>query len=250
MNDYLSKPINRKELMRCLSRWIANAGAHAEVSISQPDQQKDLRFPGIDVGEALERLGISAPVFYRILRQFAKDQRKTVKDLERAIQTEDPPKVKLLAHSIAGAGGNIGAAKLRRIAIKLEQDAEQGVMEKFEALFAQLTEAFNEVTGSIDTMDLNGDAGVVDRGEQLRPALDKAQLPRLLEKLETSLQEMDPVGADEVIAALAAWEAQESLETAKTELIDRVSDLEYDQALETLQRIKTILENEKRETRK
>jgi hypothetical protein len=61
---------------------------------------------------------------------------------------------------------------------------------------------------------------------------------------------MDPVGADEVVTALTTWEAWEPLVTAKTELIAQVSDLEYDQALETLQRIKAALEHEKGETQK
>ena len=246
MNDYLSKPIHRLELMRCLNRWLT-AGQTPSIpqqSAAEQDPQAGLDLPGIDVAEALDRLGISPGAYQRVLKAFPGGQQQTVADLGQALQTGDLARVKLLAHSLAGAGGNIGAGRLRRAARKLEQTAEQGASAQFGQLFAQLTEAFNEVTGSIDTLKAREGDLPAEPGE-VRPSADNADriLP-LLDRLEKSLAAMDPVSAEDQTALLALWDASGDLAVLRDELLARVNDLEFEQALVALQNLKEELHKE------
>jgi signal transduction histidine kinase/DNA-binding response OmpR family regulator/HPt (histidine-containing phosphotransfer) domain-containing protein len=247
MNDYLSKPINRKALMGCLSRWVGGGDAAPGPEAGRPGE---LDLPGIDAAEALDRLGISSEAYLRILSEFPKGQRHTLKDLEEARKAADFSKVRMIAHSLSGAGGNIGANRLKKVAKALERASDQRKMKEVAALIESLREALEEVTNAIGTVIRpgRGGSGELEPSRKASPTpmnVGSQEVSGFLAALKSSLRDMDPVGAETGATALAQWRAPETLAPLQQELITRIQELEYTQALDTLQRLEASLNSER-----
>jgi HPt (histidine-containing phosphotransfer) domain-containing protein len=96
------------------------------------------RLPGIDLEDARQRLGLPQEALERLLLQFAKGQRRMVRDLRAALLDEDAEEARRHAHSLAGAAGNLSILELRRLAktvelaIKFGQGNLEGMMDDLE----------------------------------------------------------------------------------------------------------------------
>ncbi len=84
------------------------------------------RLPGIDLDDAIRRLGLPKEVIETMLLQFGRGQRQVVNQLREAIEGEDGEATRRLAHSLAGAAGNLSAHELRRLAKTIELAVKYG----------------------------------------------------------------------------------------------------------------------------
>ncbi len=84
------------------------------------------RLPGIDLEDATQRLGLPRDVLEAMLLQFAKGQRHIPTQLRQAIQDDRNEEARRLAHSLAGAAGNLSAHELRRLAKTIELALKYG----------------------------------------------------------------------------------------------------------------------------
>jgi len=243
MNDYLSKPINRHELIRCLNRWITDVSAAD--GPNEPQTVKSLQvlnLPGIDAAEALKRLGISVTAYQRVLDKFRQEHGQTLSDMETAVKTQRFGRIKLLAHSVAGAGGNIGATALKQTARALETAADLKKGGNLEQLYSQLVAASDTVIKSIETHLAPLKTTVLKQPKDpisgdVLTAEAMSQYRRFLQKLKIHLTEMDPVGAEEVVSDLTALSTPAHLTADIKDLAAQVEDLDYDGALATLKRM-------------
>ncbi len=129
MDDYLAKPIDRQQLFRTLRKWLpalstaASASTHDMTATAMPvaEPAVDLpELPGIDMAEALQRLGLSVTAYETILFRFADSETKILAGLQAAFESEDWETVQRQAHALAGAAGNVSANALHALAKQLE----------------------------------------------------------------------------------------------------------------------------------
>jgi two-component system, sensor histidine kinase and response regulator len=122
MNDYVTKPIDRKALVATLRRWLpARTAAPSIATIAAaPVAAVAPTLEGIDVAGTLSRLGIERAAFERLLLRFADGQTHTFDALREAVRSNDAAAAARHAHAIAGAAGNLGAEGLRNAAKALE----------------------------------------------------------------------------------------------------------------------------------
>ncbi|MBL9135760.1 MAG: Hpt domain-containing protein [Verrucomicrobiales bacterium] len=84
-----------------------------------------------------------------MLMQFAKGQRRTLKELRAAVEEEDGDESRRLAHSIAGAAGNLSMHELRRLAktvelaLKFQQGDLRGMLDELEREAARVLEGID-----------------------------------------------------------------------------------------------------------
>jgi two-component system, sensor histidine kinase and response regulator len=191
MNDYITKPIDRKALVQTLRRWLparqqplkdADSGASGPELASSPPPASAMpddhpRLEGIDVTESLERLGLEFASFRRMLIRFADGQGATLDALRAAVSSGDGAAAARHAHAIAGASGNLGAEALRTAAKALERAGRDG-RNDLAALLADLEGKAAVVFRSIDTLRDAGPAST-RAGNLLVPAAARAALERL-----------------------------------------------------------------------
>lgn len=128
MDDYVSKPIDRKELFAVLRRNMpkciqpqppnhATAGRTATLLSKSTEG-------GIDIAEAIKRLGISKTLFKELLDDYLVEFDDFAGKLAEMNKQKDFAAIKAEAHSLKGAAGNISADGLRQAAESLETAAK------------------------------------------------------------------------------------------------------------------------------
>jgi len=127
MNDHVTKPIDPEVLFRTLEKWVKRSaqeatgeGDAAEIEIKPSVAPYDtLDFPeldGIDVAAGLKRLLGNKTSYRRILLKFRRDFENAADRIKDLVIDEKYHEAEILAHSVKGAGANIGAEGLQAVA--------------------------------------------------------------------------------------------------------------------------------------
>ena len=238
MNDYVSKPIDRRELFRVLSLFLTDKkGPQTTKTFLGEDMTV---IDGVDVAGGLDRLGLDMPEYLNLLKGFARNQFALMADLKKAIETRNKPETRRLAHSVVGAAGNIGAVELADAARKLEHAAEAGDPADLDTLYETVQLAFDRVHASISAV--HKPAGQAAEADDSVVAWDVDHVNRMLNALEEALNEFDPVESESITDRLVKYEWPAELTESASMLAVRVRNLEYESALELIRSIRRHFE--------
>ncbi|HTL47095.1 MAG TPA: PAS domain S-box protein [Verrucomicrobiae bacterium] len=154
MDDYVSKPVRPDKLFEAIEKSIlpgrSAAAAQAEVEKPAPSNgSAEL----LDKEEGMAHVGGDEELYQKILRVFMEQTPEQLTRLEAALQRGQADVVEREAHGIKGAAANIGAVRLSKAALKIEDAAEARQIQKvgadlkilkteFESLAAYLKREF------------------------------------------------------------------------------------------------------------
>jgi two-component system sensor histidine kinase/response regulator len=126
MNDHLSKPIDPTLLWQTLLRWTRRDAATMLAAAPAPAASAPAEAPlpsgiaGLDVDEALNRLGGRTGLYLSVLKMFIANHHNTAGQIQAALQQGRRPEGMRLAHTLRGAAASIGARELSEAAAGLE----------------------------------------------------------------------------------------------------------------------------------
>jgi signal transduction histidine kinase/CheY-like chemotaxis protein/HPt (histidine-containing phosphotransfer) domain-containing protein len=155
-SDYLSKPIDRKKLVKTLSKYLSKADTdrpeteakekekNMETLTQQTHQNAESQELEIDWNLLMDRIGCEE-LIDEIIPIFIKDNAERILKLEQAVGKNDISEVKFFAHSLKGAAGTVGAAKLSELGKKLEDDARNSDNSDFKPLFEEMKVRFDRL---------------------------------------------------------------------------------------------------------
>jgi CheY-like chemotaxis protein len=162
MNDHVSKPIDPEELYRTLEKWIGRSpgevsgveGREEEVTETAPaeDTAKFPELDGINVDAGLKRLLGNKKTYRRILLKFHEDFQDAADTIKGVVSEEKYDEAGILAHSLKGAGGNIGAEELQGAAEALEMWFKDGKKGLPEPEYAQFSGELSRVLASLSSL--------------------------------------------------------------------------------------------------
>ena len=121
-DSFLGKPIVIKELERVFLTYLKINSTNTPI-ISMPDY-KDSTVEGLDTQKLSEELMLNDDELIMLLGLFIKKMKKTLPELQNAIQKRDYAKIALMAHSIKGSSGNFRIETLQDNASELEKMAK------------------------------------------------------------------------------------------------------------------------------
>ena len=225
MVDHVTKPIDRRALVRTLRRWLPELQkTEKDVRESAAPTGNAQALEGIDVAGSLQRLGLEYDTFKRMLVRFADSQLSTFDALRSAVDAGDGAAAARHAHAIAGASGNLGADGLRAAAKALERAGNEGG-EALTPLLAELEGRAAVVFRSIDTLRNLPVPVATGSARRVMPREARA----VLERLQAALGDFDVTAAS---GALADLDRVERPDTAGdlARLRDHVDRYEYDEA--------------------
>ena len=101
--------------------------------------------PILDSAAAIERIGNDQELYFEVLEIFLDDAPKQVETLEAALEASDGETATRAAHSIKGASANVGAERLKAVALEMEEAGRAGDFVKVKALIPALLEKYEEV---------------------------------------------------------------------------------------------------------
>ena len=202
MDDYISKPINEKNLYKILSAWIINNDTPSNKDTSKSneifrqekqastdnasDNEIDLtKLQGINLTQALENTAENEKLLIKLLKDFHDKYHKATISIKTALSENDLETASITAHTVKGLGGTFGAENLSNTArnveltIKGELDGSD-LDEKLELFDLALQEVMNSFP----------DAGLVER-EVSKHQIDTVKIRTIIEELETLLDSSD-----------------------------------------------------------
>lgn len=154
MDDYVSKPVQRAELLRVLS-WAAGMGGAASttetpqpVATPGPRPEQELP-PALDRVSALERLGGDEELFAEVASVFLSDAPKLMAELSKAVASGDAPTVQRAAHGLKGAAGYVGGKLTSDAAAVLEKIGASANLKQAPAALDQLNAEVSRLTSKL-----------------------------------------------------------------------------------------------------
>ncbi len=129
MDDYITKPLRRKEFLAMVDKWI---GSNLIKEIQSSDR-RDFRIEenaSMNFEKAVEEFEGDKEFLTEVLEGFMENVRTQIETLHHAISDGDTEVVRKEAHSIKGGASNLTADKLSVIAHELENIGKSGILEK------------------------------------------------------------------------------------------------------------------------
>ncbi|NJN93076.1 MAG: PAS domain S-box protein [Anaerolineales bacterium] len=156
MDDYISKPVHREELMRALEEVSPlpegsdcqpapqTNGAHGEHGPQLTPAESVLDPKAL--AELHELLGEqTAEVMSELSKLFIESAAGQLAEMRTALQTQDGGKLYRAAHTIKPGGAHLGAVRFAVICEKLEAMGKEGQWEEVPEKMAELETEFNRV---------------------------------------------------------------------------------------------------------
>ena len=143
MNDYVPKPINRKELIEALERVEHGYMTMAKGSKKKKDLLTDENF--FDENALLDRLSGDRQLMKTILTAFIQDVKSQIDRLEKLIEDKDIDGARRQAHSIKGASGNAGAKAMQNLAVMVENSLKDSDSVSASKMISELRRSFEDL---------------------------------------------------------------------------------------------------------
>jgi PAS domain S-box-containing protein len=190
MNDYVSKPIEPRQLARVLSRWVplpppAGLQADRDAAPSTPIAAGQTPLRGIDINAALERLNGQHDLLVRLLRVFAQEHGRTTADIEAAMAREDFDGALRIVHNLKGVAGTLSATAVFDAARALESGLREGQRVSLPGMVDRLGKALDVVCRSVS--EWTG-ATRSARADDTRREPDRQLAASLLDELDALLK--------------------------------------------------------------
>ncbi len=138
MDEYLSKPVHRLELLRVLA-WAASSIAAPAITPPPTD------LPALDRDGAVDRLGGDRELFDEVAALFTTDAPVLLEQLRSAVASGDASSVKRAAHTLKGSAGYVGGGPAAAAALALETIGASNNL-------AAASEAFERLEREIDRL--------------------------------------------------------------------------------------------------
>jgi HPt (histidine-containing phosphotransfer) domain-containing protein len=116
MNDYVSKPIHKQELLETVGRWLLKTGQSGRAERGQEVQEEILNPAVLDTLE--EDAGQDTVI--EIARAFVVETAERLELLSQAVEKEDFSALEREALALKTGAGTFGATRLQRSAEQLE----------------------------------------------------------------------------------------------------------------------------------
>ncbi len=128
MNDHCAKPFTPDTILQILARWLAPKSLNLEptkTDLNPPKEMNHMENPTQAVifnqALALQRMLNKPAILEKMCRLFLSEHPQDAEKISAAITQADFAQAKILAHSLKGLSGNLGAEALQMQADKIEQ---------------------------------------------------------------------------------------------------------------------------------
>jgi two-component system, sensor histidine kinase and response regulator len=122
MNDYLSKPVEMRQLAEVLAKWLPHATAPPAAELPAAGPSKGV----FDEKDMLDRFAGDRPFAGRILKVFLEDFPSQLNNLKKRLDSADGPGTAMQAHALKGAAAAVSAGELRALAQAIERAGKTG----------------------------------------------------------------------------------------------------------------------------
>ncbi|MBM4287825.1 MAG: response regulator [Deltaproteobacteria bacterium] len=199
MDDHVTKPIDPEVLFRTLEKFVGKQMIQeaeppgAPLTIKPRPAGEAVALPplaGIDTAQGLKRLLGNQKAYIKILRKFRQDFQDAAETIKNLAAAGEEREAVILAHTIKGAAGNIGAAELQETAAALETWFKEGGQGLPEAAYQNFLQSHAKVLGSLKALEPAGEPETTVSAAQVAP-LPKELAQEMAQRLRETLEAGD-----------------------------------------------------------
>ncbi len=149
MSDYIAKPIEEKELITVLTKWIgATEPITAKQRIERPaaDAGSDDVLPGLLISDGVRRTNGNMQLYKRLLAEFRREMDEVVPHLHALVDGNVTSEAQDVLHTVKGSSATLGARRVAEIAAALESRLRKGeaiALNEFEAAVGEVRESID-----------------------------------------------------------------------------------------------------------
>lgn len=141
MDDYLSKPITPDALYTTLRRWLPKTSAPApeplDVPPALPESDPLLDWTVLENFRQLQEPG-APDIVAQLMDLFLQELPDKLAALDTALQSRDAARVGRAAHTLKGSSANIGARRVAKVCLEIEQCSQAGDLDAARAWMPRL----------------------------------------------------------------------------------------------------------------
>ncbi len=237
MDDFLSKPIDKMLLNGILIKHLPNSKIDEIQEIEEnfigelSDILKKVKLiKGIDLEYALSLMGNNQKIYENALAFFLKQYENTRKKLVQHLESLDSKAFAVEIHGAKGYLRTLGAIKLSDEAKNMEMAAKQGdigfCLEHFDSFlrgYQKMNDDLSDVFLSTDCVSLE--------------TVEIDELVNALEKVKDDLENYLLDAPEEIVSRYIKMTFGEKIDTKLSELMDKISQMDYFGAIETVDEI-------------
>ena len=184
--DFIAKPLDRKELNQLLLRWVPEKYRQTKISEEEfkPLDLTAIQIDGIDMNTAAEYYSGDEKGFLDLLEIYCLDGKHKLELLQELVES-DLLRYQIEVHGLKSASANIGAIDISAMAREHENAAAQGDREFIKEHFSQLLAEYETLLANI-SLYLERRRQQNNKKEKL-PCLP---IQELKEQIATALEEL------------------------------------------------------------
>jgi len=195
MDDHIAKPVNPERLFKLLEKWLKvrlRTPPGVSSPVVAPNERSGLpaSLPGINMKDALSRLGNDYGLLREILRIFLHDYGDAAEKMKALLAHGDGVKAEQLAHALKGPVGNLGAERLFKLVGTLEMMLKSG--EEPGDLVGAFQDEMEVVLKGLAFLEPDQ----AQEDDQEKREIDQVSLDLLLQQLSQQLEEVNPLAVD------------------------------------------------------
>lgn len=126
INDILVKPFKSSTIRTILEKWIPIIDLPVLKSVTTLEPENSAKKTAWDKEDFLDTTGGDVASSIEILKTFAKQTNRLLKEAEMAVEAKDFEKLRVLGHSLKGSSGTVSAKLLAEYASRLNITAKTG----------------------------------------------------------------------------------------------------------------------------
>jgi HPt (histidine-containing phosphotransfer) domain-containing protein len=152
MDDYLTKPLDAKELAKTLQKWLKGSGRsrRPETRPKGPVETGGGQPVVIDYPSLLERCMGKRELAERLVQMFLEHARDDLRELESALRKNNAAEIAATAHRVKGAAGTVSAMTMWEVSARLEVMGREKNLAGASDLVRQLGDCLELLRESVD----------------------------------------------------------------------------------------------------
>jgi CheY-like chemotaxis protein/HPt (histidine-containing phosphotransfer) domain-containing protein len=146
MDDYMSKPVGKQQLIAVLERWLGKGAPPVPVTMNFDPETADPDAP-LNVVKLTSLYGDHG--MPELLHSFLGESERLIKSIKHHLSEHNDKELATDAHQLKGLSAVMTIEELERLSQELEQAAKQSSWEQAEEICGRLDESFVTVTNFI-----------------------------------------------------------------------------------------------------